>query len=182
MTSTSGNQSESLSSRLLPALGAVIGLAVLVVGVMIMADRNAATNLLGGIFEALGNAQAAADLERGVGEQGLAKLLLAAVALVVGVGGIWLMYIGVSAIVGLFGPRWAGRGRDVALHRADTTAILSPVLPAACSPNALAPTGRVTGSAAGPAVILPTLARLRGLGTPRGRLPYFFLALAEPGS
>jgi alpha-glucoside transport system permease protein len=76
---------------------------------MIMADRNAATNLLASIYEALGNAQGAADLERGVGDQGLAKMLLAGVALVVGVGGIWLLYIGISALVGLLAPRWQGR-------------------------------------------------------------------------
>ena len=70
---------------------------------------DAATNLLGGIYGALGNAQGAADLERGVGDQGLAKLLLAGVALVVGVGGIWLLYIGISALVGLLAPRWQGR-------------------------------------------------------------------------
>ena len=35
--------------------------------------------------------------------------LLAGVALVVGVGGIWMVYIGVSAVVGLLSPRWQGR-------------------------------------------------------------------------
>ena len=110
MTSTSGTATDTrASSRLLPVLAAVLGLVVVAIGVMIMADRNAATNLLGGIYEALGNAQGAADLERGVGDQGLAKLLLAGVALVVGVGGIWLLYIGISALVGLLAPRWQGR-------------------------------------------------------------------------
>ena len=53
--------------------------------------------------------RAAADLERGVGDQLLAKLVLGLVALVVGVGGIWMLYIGVSAVVGLLSPRWQGR-------------------------------------------------------------------------
>ena len=110
MTSTSGTATDTRTSgRLLPVLAAVLGLVVVAVGVMIMADRNAATNLLGSIYEALGNTQGAADLERGVGDQGLAKLLLAGVALVVGVGGIWLLYIGISALVGLLAPRWQGR-------------------------------------------------------------------------
>jgi alpha-glucoside transport system permease protein len=110
MTSTSGTATDTRTSgRLLPVLAAVLGLVVVAVGVMIMADRNAATNLLGSIYEALGNSQGAADLERGVGDQGLAKLLLAGVALVVGVGGIWLLYIGISALVGLLAPRWQGR-------------------------------------------------------------------------
>jgi alpha-glucoside transport system permease protein len=110
MTSTSGTSTDARTSgRLLPVLAAVVGLVVVAVGVMIMADRNAATNLLGSIYQALGNTQGAADLERGVGDQGLAKLLLAGVALVVGVGGIWLLYIGISALVGLLAPRWQGR-------------------------------------------------------------------------
>src|SRR5688572_17892604 len=107
MTSTSGTATDTrASSRLLPVLAAVIGLTVVAIGVMIMADRNAATNLLAAIYETLGNLEGAADLRRGVGDQGVAKVLLAAVALVVGVGGIWLLYIGVSALVGLLAPRW----------------------------------------------------------------------------
>ena len=57
MTSTSGTATDTrTSSRLLPVLAAIVGLVVVAVGVMIMADRNAATNLLGGIYQALGNA------------------------------------------------------------------------------------------------------------------------------
>jgi alpha-glucoside transport system permease protein len=92
-----------------PVLAALVGLAVVAIGVMILADRNAATNLLGSIYEALGNTQGAADQERGVGDQVQAKLLLGILALVVGVGGIWMLYIGVSAIVGLASPAWQGR-------------------------------------------------------------------------
>jgi alpha-glucoside transport system permease protein len=95
--------------RFAPVLAALVGMAVIAVGVVILADRNAATNLLGSIYEALGNTQGAADLERGVGDQLQAKILLGLVALVVGVGGIWMLYIGVSAVVGLLSPRWQGR-------------------------------------------------------------------------
>jgi alpha-glucoside transport system permease protein len=95
--------------RFAPVVAALVGMAVLAIGVVILADRNAATNLLGSIYEALGNTQGAVDLERGVGDQLLAKLLLGLVALVVGVGGIWMLYIGVSAVVGLLSPRWQGR-------------------------------------------------------------------------
>lgn len=95
--------------RFAPVLAALVGMAVVAVGVGILADRNAATNLLAGIYEALGNTQGAADLQRGVGDQVQAKLLLGVVALVVGVGGIWMLYIGVSAIVGLLDPRWQNR-------------------------------------------------------------------------
>jgi len=95
--------------RFAPVLAALVGLAVIAIGVVILADRNAATNLLGSIYQALGNTQGAADLERGVGDQVQAKLVLGLVALVVGVGGIWMLYIGVSAVVGLLSPTWQGR-------------------------------------------------------------------------
>ena len=92
-----------------PVLAALLGMAVIAIGVSILADRNAATNLLSSIYEALGNTQGAADLDRGVGDQLQAKIVLGLVALVVGVGGIWMLYIGVSAVVGLLNPTWQGR-------------------------------------------------------------------------
>ena len=55
--------------RFAPVLAALVGMAVVAIGVVILADRNAATNLLGSIYEAMGNTQGAADLERGVGDQ-----------------------------------------------------------------------------------------------------------------
>jgi len=109
MTATSGNQTQTAGSRLLPVLAALAGLVIVGVGIMIMADRAAATNLLANIYNALGNVQGADDLRRGVGDQTLAKMLLAIVALFVGVGGIWLLYLGISALVGLLAPRWQGR-------------------------------------------------------------------------
>lgn len=98
-----------LVRRMVPPLAAVIGLVVVAIGLMILADRNAATNLLASIYEALGNTQGALDLKNGVGDQLLAKLLLGVVAVFVGVAGIWMLYIGASAIVGLLGPKWEGR-------------------------------------------------------------------------
>ena len=95
--------------RFAPVLAALVGLAVLAIGVVILADRNASTNLLSSIYDAIGNTQGADDLRRGVGDQVQAKLLLGLLALVVGVGGIWMLYIGVSAVVGLASPKWQGR-------------------------------------------------------------------------
>jgi alpha-glucoside transport system permease protein len=99
----------SAARRFAPVLAALVGLAVLAIGVMILADRNASTNLLSSIYDAIGNTQGADDLRRGVGDQVQAKLLLGLLALVVGVGGIWMLYIGVSAVVGLASPKWQGR-------------------------------------------------------------------------
>ena len=86
--------------RFAPVLAALIGIAVVAIGVVILLDRNASSNLLASIYDAIGNTQAAEELRRGVGDQLIAKLVLAGVALVVGVGGIWMLYIGVSAVVG----------------------------------------------------------------------------------
>ena len=99
----------SPARRLATPLAAIIGLLVVAIGVVILFDRNASSNLLASIYDLIGNTQAAADLRAGIGDQLLAKLVLAAVALVVGVGGIWMVYIGVSALVGLLSPRWQGR-------------------------------------------------------------------------
>jgi alpha-glucoside transport system permease protein len=97
------------SSRALAVGAAIVGLVVVAIGLVFMADRNAATNLLASIYETIGNAGGADELRRGVGDQLLAKVLLGIVALLIGVGAIWLIYIGVSAIVGLLSPRWQNR-------------------------------------------------------------------------
>ena len=95
--------------RFAPVLAALVGIGIVAVGVVILLDRNASSNLLASIYDLIGNTQAAADLRAGVGDQLLAKLVLAGLALVVGVGGIWMVFIGASAVVGLLSPRWQGR-------------------------------------------------------------------------
>ena len=95
--------------RFAPVLAALVGIGVVAVGVVVLLDRNASSNLLASIYDAIGNTQAAADLRAGVGDQLIAKLVLAGLALVVGVGGIWMVFIGASAVVGLLSPRWQGR-------------------------------------------------------------------------
>ena len=98
-----------VARRFGPPFAAVIGLFVVALGVMVLADRNAATNLLAFIYESLGNTQGANELRNGVGDQLLAKVLLGVVAVFVGVGGIWMLYVGVSALVGLLSPGWQAR-------------------------------------------------------------------------
>lgn len=95
--------------RFAPVLAALVGIGIVAVGVVILLDRNASSNLLASIYDAIGNTQAAEDLRAGVGDQLIAKLVLAGLALVVGVGGIWMVFIGASAVVGLLSPRWQGR-------------------------------------------------------------------------
>jgi alpha-glucoside transport system permease protein len=91
-------------SRYLPILGGLIGLLLVAVGVVVLINPHGGQNLLASIYDMTGNASGAEALRNGQGDQFLAKLLLAAIALVVGVGGIWLLFTGVSSVVELFPP------------------------------------------------------------------------------
>jgi alpha-glucoside transport system permease protein len=97
--------SGSYGSSRLVLVGSLIGLGLAVIGVTILIDKGGGQNLLASIYAALGNTAGAEALRNGQGDQFLAKLLLVAVALLVGVGGIWLLYTGASAIVERFPPR-----------------------------------------------------------------------------
>ncbi len=101
-------RSDTLGRYLVP-LGAVAGIAIVIVGVAFLADPKSAANLLASIYDALGNPIGAQALRDGRGDQFYAKLILAAVALLVGVGGVWLIYSGLSALVGLLKPRMQAR-------------------------------------------------------------------------
>ena len=63
--------------------------------------------LLASIYDLLGNGAGAEALRNGQGDQFFAKLLLAAIALLVGVGGIWLLFTAASSLV-----EPCDRGRD----------------------------------------------------------------------
>ncbi|CAN5699936.1 sugar ABC transporter permease [soil metagenome] len=95
--------------RWLVPLGAILGIVVLGAGIQVMADPRAAHNLLAFIYELIGNNDGATLLRRGQGDVGLAKILLAGFALIVGIGGIWMLYTGISSLVGLLHPRHQNR-------------------------------------------------------------------------
>lgn len=99
----SASRGISLSALILP-VGAVLGLGVVAVGLIFLADKNGAQNLLGSIYDVLGNQAAASAARNGTADQILAKLVLAVVALISGVGGIWLIYSTVAQLVSLFRP------------------------------------------------------------------------------
>ncbi len=88
-------ESPGLSRFVLPIAG-LIGLGLCVGGILVLYDPQGGPNLLASIYDALGNTSGATDLRNGQGDQVIAKLLLAAIALAVGVGGIWLLFIGVG--------------------------------------------------------------------------------------
>lgn len=102
------SRSIGLSSLLLP-VGLLVGLVGLALALVFLADRENANNLLALVYEALGNTEGAEALRRGRGDEFIAKVLMAVVAIVVGVGGIWLVYAGANAVIERLGPRWRSR-------------------------------------------------------------------------
>ena len=96
-------------SRFILPIAGLIGLGLCVGGILVLYDPHGGPNLLASIYEALGNTSGATDLRNGSGDQVIAKILLALIALAVGVGGIWLLFIGVGALVSLLQPKWRDR-------------------------------------------------------------------------
>jgi alpha-glucoside transport system permease protein len=92
-----------LSRYLLPA-GGLVGLLLVAVGVVVLKDPHGGQNLLASLYDLLGNTSGAEALRNSQGDQLVAKVLLAAIALLVGVGGIWLLFAGVSGLVSLLRP------------------------------------------------------------------------------
>jgi len=101
-------ENPGLSRFVLPIAG-LIGLGLCIAGVLVLYDPHGGPNLLASIYDALGNTSGATDLRNGSGDQWLAKIILAAIALAVGVGGIWLLFVGVASLVSLLRPRWRDR-------------------------------------------------------------------------
>ncbi len=95
---------EAAQRWLLP-IAAIVGFVIIIVGVGFMADPKGAANLLASIYDLLGNSAGAQALRNGTGDQFFAKILLVGVALIAGVGGVWMVYAGLSALVGLLKPR-----------------------------------------------------------------------------
>lgn len=101
-------ENPGLSRFVLPIAG-LIGLGLCSAGILVLLDRQGGPHLLASIYDLLGNSAGATDLRNGSGDQVIAKILLAAIALTVGVGGIWLLFIGVGSLVSLLQPRWRDR-------------------------------------------------------------------------
>lgn len=96
-------------SRIVLAIAGLIALALCVAGILVLYDPHGGPNLLASIYDALGNSSGATALRNGQGDLFLAKILLAVIALAVGVGGIWLLFVGVGGAVSLLQPKWRDR-------------------------------------------------------------------------
>src|SRR6478609_8573211 len=101
-------ESPGLSRFFLPIAG-LIGLGLCIGGILVLYDPQGGPNLLASFYDTIGNASGATDLRNGQGDQVIAKLLLAVIALAVGVGGIWLLFIGVAGLVSMLEPKWRDR-------------------------------------------------------------------------
>ena len=87
----------------------LIGIVFAGLGVKVLIDPQGGQNLLASIYDLVGNSTGAALLRSGTGDQFLAKLLLAVIALLVGVGGIWLLFTGASTLVERLRPKLRDR-------------------------------------------------------------------------
>jgi alpha-glucoside transport system permease protein len=99
---------EARPSRLL-LVASLIGLFVAALGVTVLIEPQGGPKLLASIYDLIGNSAGAQALRNGQGDQFIAKLLLAGIALFVGVGGIWLLFTGVSTMVERLPPKTRDR-------------------------------------------------------------------------
>ncbi len=90
-------------------VGVILGLAGLLIGIWFLLDDQASSNVAALFYDLLGNSAEADALRAGSGDRTAAKIVLAAVALAVGVGGIWLFYTGLNAVVMRLSDRWRNR-------------------------------------------------------------------------
>jgi alpha-glucoside transport system permease protein len=86
-------------------VASLIGLVFAGLGVTVLIDPHGGQNLLASVYDMLGNSAGAEALRNGQGDQFFAKLVIAVIALLVGVGGIWLLFTGASTIVERFPPK-----------------------------------------------------------------------------
>jgi len=76
----------------------LIGLALAAAGVTVLIDPHGGQNLLASLYDLIGNPNGAEALRDGTGDQFIAKLLLVIIALYVGVGGVWMVFVGASSL------------------------------------------------------------------------------------
>jgi len=98
-------EDSSLRGFLVP-VGAILAVVGLAIGLWFLVDRQASANTAAILYELIGNGAEAELLRAGSGNTVIPKLILATVALAVGLGGTWLFYVGLNGIVMRLPPRW----------------------------------------------------------------------------
>ncbi len=98
-------------------VASLVGLVLAVIGISVLIDKEGGQKLLASFYDILGNTAGAEALRNGQGDQFFAKLLLVAIALLVGVGGIWLLFTSLSLLVERLRPRLRDRTPPADLHR-----------------------------------------------------------------
>ena len=86
-------------------VASLIGLVFAALGITVLIDPHGGQNILAWIYDATGNATGAELLRNGLGDQFIAKLILAVIALLVGVGGIWMIFTGLSTAAERLRPK-----------------------------------------------------------------------------
>ena len=108
---TSRLDSRAIGQRVAGVLGAAVVAALILFGLGLIRDPNGPANLYAGLFDLIGQGASAADLRHGGLDPLPAKLTIMAIALAIGIGGIWALYTGLNSATDLFGRRWGGRIR-----------------------------------------------------------------------
>jgi len=102
-------QSGSYGTSRWVLVASLIGLVFAGLGVKVLIDPQGGQNILAWFYDMTGNPAGAELLRNGLGDQFIAKLILALIALLVGVGGIWLLFTSASTIVERFPPKQRDR-------------------------------------------------------------------------
>ena len=90
---------------------ALIALGILWLGVTILIDPEALPRLVAAMYDFFG-ASETADIIRHDGVQaGISRAVIAAFALIVGVGGVWMVYIGFNRLIDFAPHKWQPRFR-----------------------------------------------------------------------
>lgn len=100
MTTTQRRAQRSLTRRTLGwGVGFLATLALLWIGVVVLLDPDSITSLLVSLYDLVGlEGQAAAIAERGV-QEGFVRLVTVFFAILVGVGGVWFLFIAGNALI-----------------------------------------------------------------------------------
>lgn len=100
-----------LAGRLIRVVAAVTALVLIWVGLDIIRDPLGPERLFTSFYDLIGQTPTAdAIRERGL-DPVQSKLSVMAIALVIGTGGVWLLYVGLNGAVDLFGGHWGERIR-----------------------------------------------------------------------